>query len=64
MLLFFVRWRLHIICHLISGMGFLVAVLGWVVSKPEIMWTALAMSLGAFAIRWCYDLVLIWLTDR
>jgi|ThiBio_1000_plan_1041568.scaffolds.fasta_scaffold00452_27 hypothetical protein len=64
MLLFFVRWPLHIVCNLISGMGFLVAVFGWMVSKPDIMWTALAMSLGAFAIRWCYDLVLIWLTDR
>jgi hypothetical protein len=41
---------------LFSRMGFLVAVFGWMVSKPDIMWTALAMSLGAFTIRWCYDL--------
>ena len=64
MLLFFVRWPLHIVCNLASGVGFLVAVFGWMVSKPEIMWTALAMSVGAFAIRWCYDLMLIWLVDR
>lgn len=64
MLLFFVRRPLHIVCNLASGVGFLVAVFGWMVSKPDVMWTALAMSVGAFAIRWCYDLMLIWLTER
>lgn len=64
MLLFFVRWPLHILCNLASGVGFLAAVFGLMVSKSDIMWTALAMSLGAFAIRWCYDLMLVWLTDQ
>lgn len=64
MLLFFVRWPLHIVCNLASGGGVLVAVLGWMVSKPDVMWTALAMSLGTFAIRWCYDLMLVLLMDR
>lgn len=64
MVVFFLRWPLHIVCNLAGGLGFGGALFGWILSRPEVMWTGLAFSLGAFAIRWCYDLLLMWLTSR
>ncbi|MEO6824597.1 MAG: hypothetical protein ABI167_07725 [Nitrosospira sp.] len=59
MVMLWLRFPLVLVCNFVFGLGLFGALIGWMISKPEMAWTCIAMSIAAFAIRWAYDLLMV-----